>query len=174
MVDMAHIAGLVAAKKHMSPIPYADVVTSTTHKTLRGPRGGLILTNDELLDKKINSAVFPYTQGGPLEHVIAAKAQCFYEALSPSFADYINNVIINTREACKTFQKLGAITSGTDNHLFLLNTYDSFGLTGKEAQELLESAGITTNKNMIPGDTLKPTETSGLRIQGCCELWCRL
>lgn len=164
MVDMAHIAGLVAAKKHMSPIPYADVVTSTTHKTLRGPRGGLILTNDELLDKKINSAVFPYTQGGPLEHVIAAKAQCFYEALSPSFVDYINNVITNTREACKTFQKLGAITSGTDNHLFLLNTYDSFGLTGKEAQELLELAGITTNKNMIPGDTLKPTETSGLRI----------
>lgn len=164
MVDMAHIAGLVAAKKHMSPIPYADVVTSTTHKTLRGPRGGLILTNDELLDKKINSAVFPYTQGGPLEHIIAAKAQCFYEALSPSFVDYINNVIINTKEACKTLQKLGAITSGTDNHLFLLNTYDSFGLTGKEAQELLELAGITTNKNMIPGDTLKPNETSGLRI----------
>ena len=164
MVDMAHIAGLVAAKEHMSPLPYADVVTSTTHKTLRGPRGGLILTNNEELIKKINSAVFPFYQGGPLEHIIAAKAICFQEALDPSFKVYIKSVVDNTRACADEFKRLGAVSSGTDNHLFLLNVLDSYGITGKEAQVKLEGIGITLNKNMIPNDTKKPNETSGLRI----------
>ncbi len=164
MVDMAHIAGLVAAKKHMSPLPYADVVTSTTHKTLRGPRGGLILTNDETLIKKINSAVFPFYQGGPLEHIIAAKAQCFIEAQSPKFEQYVSKLMENTKVCSDTLKDLGAVTTGTDNHLFLLNTLDSFGITGLVAQKKLESIGVTTNKNMIPGDKLTPKETSGLRI----------
>ena len=164
MVDMAHIAGLVAAGLHMSPVPYADVVTSTTHKTLRGPRGGLILTNDEELSKKINSAVFPFYQGGPLEHIIAAKAICFAEALQPSFKEYIAKVMNNTKACAEEFKKLGAISSGTDNHLFLLNVLDSYGITGKEAQIKLEEIGITLNKNMIPNDTKKPNETSGLRV----------
>ena len=164
MVDMAHIAGLVAAKEHMSPVPYADVVTSTTHKTLRGPRGGLILTNNEEFIKKINSAVFPFYQGGPLEHIIAAKAICFAEALNPSFKDYIKCVVNNTKACALEFKNLGAVASDTDNHLFLLNVLDSYGITGKEAQNKLEEIGITLNKNMIPNDTKKPNETSGLRI----------
>ena len=164
MVDMAHIAGLIAAGKHPSPIPYADIVTSTTHKTLRGPRGGLILTNNEELIKKINSAIFPYYQGGPLEHVIAAKAICFKEALDDSFKVYVDAVISNTKECADTFKSLGAVCSDTDNHLFLLNVLDTYGITGKEAQIKLEEIGITTNKNMIPGDTLSPNKTSGIRI----------
>lgn len=164
MVDMAHIAGLVAAKKHMSPIPYADIVTSTTHKTLRGPRGGLILTNDDELIKKINSAVFPYYQGGPLEHIIAAKAVCFKEAMSKDFEKYVNNVVINTKACRDAFNNLGAFVSDTQNHLFLLNTLDTFNMTGLDAQKALEKINITTNKNMIPNDKLKPNKTSGLRI----------
>ena len=164
MVDMAHIAGLVAAKEHMSPIPYADVVTSTTHKTLRGPRGGLILTNDEELFKRINSAVFPYYQGGPLEHIIAAKAICFKEALSDDFKVYVRQLIANNKACRDEFARLGDKVSDTDNHLFLLNVLDSFNMTGLDAQKKLELINITTNKNMIPGDTLKPNKTSGLRI----------
>lgn len=164
MVDMAHIAGLIAAKEHMSPIPYADVVTSTTHKTLRGPRGGLILTNDEELIKRINSAVFPYYQGGPLEHIIAAKAICFKEALSDDFKVYVRQLIANNKACRDEFARLGDKVSDTDNHLFLLNVLDSFNMTGLDAQKKLELINITTNKNMIPGDTLKPNKTSGLRI----------
>ena len=164
MVDMAHIAGLIAAGEHMSPFPYADVVTSTTHKTLRGPRGGLILTNDEELIKRINAAIFPYYQGGPLEHVIAGKAVCFREALSDDFKKYIKGVIANTKACSDEFARLGDIVSGTDNHLFLLNVLDSFGVTGLDAQKKLELINITTNKNMIPGDTLKPNKASGLRM----------
>ena len=164
MVDMAHIAGLVAAKKHISPVPYADIVTSTTHKTLRGPRGGLILTNNPDLIKKINSAVFPFYQGGPLEHVIAAKAVCFKEANTPEFVQYVESLMENTKVCSQTLKDLGAIATDTENHLFLLNTLDSFGITGLEAQKRLEDIGITTNKNMIPGDKLSPKETSGLRI----------
>lgn len=164
MVDMAHIAGLIAGGVHMNPVPYADVVTSTTHKTLRGPRGGIILTNNEELAKKINSAVFPFYQGGPLEHIIAAKAICFKEALQPSFKKYAKTIIENTKACRNEFKKLGAVVSDTDNHLFLLNTLDSFGLTGLDAQKKLEGINVTTNKNMIPGDTLKPNKTSGLRI----------
>ena len=164
MVDMAHIAGLIAANLHQSPVPYADIVTSTTHKTLRGPRGGLILTNNETLIKKINSAVFPYYQGGPLEHIIAGKAICFKEAQSEEFKIYAKNIIENTKVCQETLSSLGALTSKTDNHLFLLNTLDSYNLTGLEAQIMLENVGITTNKNMIPNDKLTPKETSGLRI----------
>ena len=164
MVDMAHIAGLVATGEHISPIPYADVVTSTTHKTLRGPRGGLILCNDEEIATRINKAIFPYYQGGPLEHTIAAKAVCFKEALSNDFKEYIKNVVINTKACADKFEKLGAKVSGTDNHLFLLNVLDTYGVTGKDAQIALEEIGITTNKNMLPNDTLKPGQTSGLRI----------
>ena len=164
MVDMAHIAGLVAAKKHMSPVPYADIVTSTTHKTLRGPRGGLILTNSPELIKKINSAVFPFYQGGPLEHVIAAKAVCFKEANTKEFEKYVESLMENTKACSEELKRLGAIATDTQNHLFLLNTLDSFGITGLEAQKKLESVGVTTNKNMIPGDKLSPKETSGLRI----------
>lgn len=177
MVDMAHIAGLIAAKVHQNPVPYAHVVTSTTHKTLRGPRGGIILTNDETIIKKLNSAVFPYYQGGPLEHIIAAKAVCFKEAMSDEFKNYGKQVILNTKTCRDELFKLGAKVSGTDNHLFLLNTLDSYGLTGLKAQLLLEEVGITTNKNMIPNDTLTPKETSGLRIgfaaattRGCTTL----
>ena len=164
MVDMAHIAGLVAGGAHQNPVDYADVVTSTTHKTLRGPRGGLVLTNNEKLIKKINSAAFPFYQGGPFEHIIAGKAICFKEALSEDFKQYAKDVVDNTKACCEEFKKLGAIVSDTDNHLFLLNTLDSYSLTGKKAQELLESINVTTNKNMIPNDTLSPKETSGLRI----------
>ena len=164
MVDMAHIAGLVAAKKHMSPIPYADIVTSTTHKTLRGPRGGLILTNSADLIKKINSAVFPFYQGGPLEHIIAAKAVCFKEANTEEFKKYVTSLMENTKVCAETLKELGALATDTDNHLFLLNVLDSFGITGLVAQKKLEEIGVTTNKNMIPGDKLSPKETSGLRI----------
>lgn len=164
MVDMAHIAGLIAAKRHMSPVLYADIVTSTTHKTLRGPRGGIILTNSEELIKKINSAVFPFYQGGPLEHIIAAKAICFNEALSDDFVKYVDTLMENTSLCARTLRELGASTTNSENHLFLLNTLKSFKITGKEAQKKLESIGITTNKNMIPGDKLSPKETSGLRI----------
>ena len=164
MVDMAHIAGLVAAGLHPSPVPYADVVTSTTHKTLRGPRGGLILCNDEELIKKINAAIFPYYQGGPLEHIIAGKAVCFKEAMSDDFKKYAKQVMINTKACADKFAELGAKVSGTDNHLFLVNVLDTYGINGKEAQLALEEINITTNKNMIPNDTLSPNKTSGLRI----------
>ena len=164
MVDMAHIAGLIAANEHPSPFPYADVVTSTTHKTLRGPRGGIILSNDEEIAKRINSAIFPYYQGGPLEHIIAAKAVCFKEAMSDEFKEYAKQVKINTKACADKLAELGAIVSGTDNHLFLMNVLDTYGITGKEAQLALEEIGITTNKNMIPNDTLSPAKTSGLRI----------
>ena len=164
MVDMAHIAGLVAAGIHPSPFPYADIVTSTTHKTLRGPRGGIILTNNEELAKKVNSAIFPYYQGGPLEHIIAGKAVAFKEALTDDFKNYTKSLVENTKTCRDEFAKLGVKVSGTDNHLFLINVLESYGLTGKEAEKKLEEICITTNKNMIPGDTLSPNKTSGLRI----------
>lgn len=164
MVDMAHIAGLIAGGAHQNPVDYADVVTSTTHKTLRGPRGGLVLTNNDKLIKKINSAAFPFYQGGPFEHIIAGKAICFKEALNDEFKQYAKDIIINTKACRDELAKLGALVSDTDNHLFLLNTLDSYNLTGKKAQELLETINVTTNKNMIPNDTLSPKETSGLRI----------
>ncbi len=165
MVDMAHIAGLVAAGIHVSPIPYAHVVTSTTHKTLRGPRGGIILTNSEELFKKINSNIFPGIQGGPLEHVIAAKAVSFHEALLPEFIVYQKQVIANAQALATHLTALGIalVSGGTDNHLLLLKT-DSVGLSGKEAEKALEAAGITCNKNMIPGDKRAPFITSGVRI----------
>lgn len=164
MVDMAHIAGLVAGNQHMNPCKYADIVTTTTHKTLRGPRGGLILTNDEELIKRVNSAVFPYYQGGPLEHIIAAKAVCFGEALKKNFEVYAFNVSVNTIAFTNKMRELGAICSDTENHLMLLNTKKSFNLTGLDAQNMLEDINITTNKNMLPGDTESPKTTSGLRI----------
>ena len=166
MVDMAHIAGLVAAGLHQSPIPYADVVTSTTHKTLRGPRGGIILTNNEEIIKKINKTVFPGIQGGPLEHVIGAKAQCFYEALQPEFKQYQQRIIDNCIAMANEFKANGAklVSNGTDNHLMLLDVYNSFGITGKEAETLLDEVNITVNKNTIPGETLSPMKASGIRI----------
>ena len=166
MVDMAHIAGLVATGLHPSPVPYADVITTTTHKTLRGPRGGLILTNDEEIITKINKTIFPGIQGGPLMHVIAAKAQCFYEAMEPSFKDYTTNIIKNAKALSKTFIDNGVkvISGGTDNHLILIDVKSSFGITGKEAETILDKINITTNKNTIPNDTESPFKTSGLRI----------
>ena len=164
MVDMAHIAGLVAAGVHPNPVEYADVVTSTTHKTLRGPRGGIILTNDEGLAKRINSAIFPFYQGGPLEHIIAGKAICFKEASSSEFKKYAEGIVENTKACRDKLKSLGAKVSETEVHLFLLNVLDTFGITGLDAQKRLEEIGVTTNKNMIPGDTLKPNKTSGLRI----------
>ena len=166
MVDMAHIAGLVAAGLHPNPIEYADIVTSTTHKTLRGPRGGLILTNDEALAKKINSSVFPGCQGGPLMHVIAGKAVAFKEALDPSFKDYAAQVIKNCKALADELMKLGynLVSGGTDNHLILVDIYGSVGVTGKKAENILHSVNITANKNAIPNDTQKPTITSGLRL----------
>lgn len=166
MVDMAHIAGLVAAGLHMNPCNYADVVTSTTHKTLRGPRGGFILTNDEEIIKKINKTIFPGMQGGPLMHVIAAKAQCFYEALDPSFITYQYHVIMNIRALSDYLLEKGMkiVSGGTDNHLILLDTYNSLGITGKEAEEILDRIHITVNKNTIPGETLSPMKASGIRI----------
>lgn len=166
MVDMAHIAGLVAAGLHQSPIPYADVVTSTTHKTLRGPRGGIILTNNEEIIKKINKTVFPGIQGGPLEHVIGAKAQCFYEALQPEFSVYQQHIIDNCIAMAEEFKVLGmkVVSNGTDNHLLLLDVYNSLGITGKEAETLLDEINITVNKNTIPGETLSPNKASGIRI----------
>ena len=166
MVDMAHIAGLVATGLHPSPVPYADVITTTTHKTLRGPRGGLILTNDEDIITKINKTIFPGIQGGPLMHVIAAKAQCFYEAMEPCFKDYTTNIIKNAKALSKTFINNGVkvISGGTDNHLMLIDVKSSFGITGKEAETILDKINITTNKNTIPNDTESPFKTSGLRI----------
>ena len=166
MVDMAHIAGLVAAGLHENPVLYADVVTSTTHKTLRGPRGGLILTNDEEIIKKINKSIFPGMQGGPLMHVIGAKAQCFYEALQPEFKEYAKNIIKNANAMAEEFKKNGVkvISGGTDNHLLLIDVKTSFNLSGKEAEHILDSICITVNKNTIPFDTETPNVTSGLRI----------
>jgi len=165
MVDMAHIAGLVATGLHPSPIPYADVVTSTTHKTLRGPRGGLILTNNEEIIKKINKTIFPGIQGGPLMHVIGAKAQCFYEALQPEFKEYQNQVLKNIKALANelTNKGLRIISNGTDNHLILVDV-TSIGLTGKEAEEILDKINITCNKNTIPYDKESPFVTSGIRI----------
>ena len=166
MVDMAHIAGLVATGLHPSPVPYAHVVTTTTHKTLRGPRGGLILTNDEEIAKKINKMVFPGIQGGPLEHVIAAKAQCFYEALQPEFKTYCENVIKNVKVLADSLKEEGfrIISGGTDNHLILVDVKSSCGITGKDAQNLLDQIHITTNKNTIPNDSESPMISSGLRL----------
>ena len=165
-VDMAHIAGLVAAHLHQNPCLFADVVTSTTHKTLRGPRGGIILTNDEEIAKKINKAVFPGIQGGPLEHIIAAKAECFYEALQPSFKEYQEQVLKNMQVLCETLKEEGfvLISGGSENHLVLVDVKSSVGMTGKEAEEILDQIHITVNKNTIPNETEKPTVTSGIRV----------
>lgn len=165
MVDMAHIAGLVAAGLHQSPIPYADVVTTTTHKTLRGPRGGLILCNNEYLAKKLNSAVFPGTQGGPLMHVIAGKAVCFGEALKPEFKEYQQRVINNAQALAKglTSRGLNLVSGGTDNHLVLLSLIGT-GVTGKELEARLDDVHITLNKNTVPNEPLSPFVTSGVRI----------
>jgi glycine hydroxymethyltransferase len=166
MVDMAHIAGLVATSQHPSPVPVADVVTTTTHKTLRGPRGGMILSNNLEIGKKINSALFPGIQGGPLEHVIAGKAQAFYEDLQPQFTDYIKQVIKNAKAMAEVFSEsdnIRVVSGGTDNHLMIIDITDT-GLTGKDAQSLLDSVNITTNKESIPGDKRSPFITSGLRI----------
>jgi len=166
MVDMAHIAGLVAAGLHPSPVPYADITTTTTHKTLRGPRGGLVLTNDEALAKKINSNVFPGIQGGPLEHVIAGKAISFKEALDPSFKDYASQVIKNAKAMAEIFndsEKARLISGSTDNHLLLIDV-TGFDMTGKDAEKLLDTVNITVNKNSIPFETLSPFKTSGIRV----------
>ena len=178
MVDMAHIAGLVAAGLHPSPVPYAHVTTTTTHKTLRGPRGGLILTNDEDLAKRINKAIFPGTQGGPLMHTIAAKAVCFGEALDESFKDYAQRILNNTRALADGLMKEGfrLVSGGTDNHLLLVDLSGMKVATGKEAEHLLDEVGITSNKNAIPYDTTTPFITSGIRLgtaavttRGCGE-----
>jgi glycine hydroxymethyltransferase len=165
MVDMAHIAGLVAAGQHESPVPYADITTTTTHKTLRGPRGGLILTNDETLAKKINSAIFPGTQGGPLMHVIAGKAVCFGEALKPEFKTYQEQIVKNAKVLADELLKYGfnLVSGGTDNHLMLVDLRP-FHITGKEFEKRLDSIHITANKNAIPNDPEKPFVTSGVRI----------
>ena len=166
MVDMAHIAGLVAAGLHPSPIPYADVVTTTTHKTLRGPRGGMILSSQEAADKyKFNKAIFPGTQGGPLMHVIAAKAVCFQEALQPEFKAYQERIVKNAQALCKGLQSrdIKIVSDGTDNHLMLVDL-TPYNLTGKEVEKLLDSAHITANKNTIPNDPQKPFVTSGIRL----------
>ena len=165
MVDMAHFAGLVAAGVHPSPLPWADIVTTTTHKTLRGPRGGMILTNDEALGRRIDSAVFPGLQGGPLMHAIAAKAVAFGEALQPGFRDYAEAVVANARALAETLQEGGLeiVSGGTDTHLLLVDLRP-LGLTGNVAEEALDRAHITCNKNGIPFDPEKPTVTSGLRL----------
>lgn len=166
MVDMAHIAGLVAAGYHPNPLPYADVVTSTTHKTLRGPRGGIILTNNEIIAAKINKMIFPGAQGGPLEHIVAAKAICFGEALKPEFKIYQEQVLKNMQAMVKTFKEnnIPVISNGTDNHLCLIDTYTTYNVTGHDASNILSKAQITCNKNGIPFDTLPPMKTSGLRL----------
>lgn len=165
MVDMAHIAGLVAAGVHQSPVPYADITTTTTHKTLRGPRGGLILTNDEALAKKINSAIFPGTQGGPLMHTIAAKAVCFGEALKPEFKEYQKKIVENAKALSEGLLKRGfnLVSGGTDNHLMLVDLRP-FNITGKELEHRLDEVYITVNKNAIHNDPEKPFVTSGIRI----------
>ena len=166
MVDMAHIAGLVAAGVHPSPVPYADVTTTTTHKTLRGPRGGLILTNDEEIAKLINKAIFPGIQGGPLMHTIAAKAVCFGEALKPEFKTYAEQIVKNAAALADQLLKEGfkLVSGGTDNHLMLVDLTGMKVDTGKEAEHLLDEVGITCNKNAIPFDTQKPFVTSGIRV----------
>ncbi len=183
LVDMAHIAGLVAAGVHPSPFPYADIVTTTTHKTLRGPRGGMILTNNFDLAKKINSSVFPSIQGGPLMHVIAAKAIALKEAMSDDFKNYAKQIILNCQAMADELQKLGyhIVSGGTDNHLILVDIYGSVGLTGKEAETILHQVNITCNKNAVPKDPLKPMITSGIRLgtpaittRGFNEEECRL
>lgn len=166
MVDMAHIAGLVATGRHPSPVPFADVTTSTTHKTLRGPRGGLILANDADLAKKLNSAVFPGSQGGPLEHVIAGKAVAFGEALSPDFAAYADAILANAKALGRGMESRGLrlVSGGTDNHLLLVDLTPAGNVTGKDAEGLLDSVGITVNKNTIPGERRSPFVTSGIRV----------
>ena len=170
LCDMAHYSGLVAAKRYPSPIPFADVVTSTTHKTLRGPRGGMILWSNPDYTKRINSAIFPGTQGGPLMNMIAAKAQCFSEALKPSFGWYIDNVIKNARIMSDVFMKAGynVITGGTDSHMFLVDLSDK-SISGREAADRLEANGITVNKNGVPNDPRNFIETSGIRIGTAAE-----
>ena len=165
MVDMAHIAGLVAAGLHPSPIPYADVVTTTTHKTLRGPRGGVIMCKEEL-GKDIDRAVFPGMQGGPLMHIIAAKAACFYEALQPEFKDYAKQIIKNAKALEQSLKEEGfrLVADGTDNHLLLIDVKASCGMSGKKAERLLDEINITANKNAIPFDTEKPFKASGIRV----------
>lgn len=166
MVDMAHIAGLVAAGLHQNPCAYADVVTSTTHKTLRGPRGGLILTNNAEIAKKIDKEVFPGIQGGPLMHVIAAKAQCFYEALQPEFKGYQEQIIKNANAMAERFKEKGVrvISNKTENHLLLMDVKSSFNMAGKEAEQILSKINITCNKNTIPNDTESPLKASGIRL----------
>jgi len=165
-VDMAHIAGLVAAGYHQNPCDYADVVTSTTHKTLRGPRGGIILTNNEEIIKKINRTIFPGTQGGPLMHIIAAKAIAFKEDLQPSFKEYAHQIILNAKALSDELKRLGyhIISNGTDNHLLLVDVYSGLGITGKEAETMLHEVNITCNKNTIPNEKLSPTLASGIRL----------
>ena len=166
MADIAHIAGLVATGYHPSPLPYCDIVTSTTHKTLRGPRGGIIMTNNPEIAKKVDKNIFPGIQGGPLEHVIAAKAVAFYEDLQDSYKDYIHQVILNAQAMAKFFIDKGysILTGGTDNHLFMIDIKKSRNMTGLECQKLLESCNITVNKNSIPFDDEKPFYASGIRI----------
>ena len=165
MVDMAHIAGLVAGGAHMSPIPYADVVTTTTHKTLRGPRGGMILTNNEEIAKKVNKAIFPGTQGGPLEHIIASKAVCFGEALKPEFKTYARNIVTNAKALADGLQSRGVklVSGGTDNHMMLIDLSD-LECTGKELEHNLDEVHITANKNTVPGEKRSPFITSGVRV----------
>ena len=165
MVDMAHIAGLVAGGQHQNPVPYADVVTTTTHKTLRGPRGGLILTNNEYLIKRINSAIFPGTQGGPLEHVIAGKAVCFGEALKPEFKEYAAKIVENAKAMADELTARGVklVSGGTDNHLLLIDLTDE-DCTGKELEHNLDEVHITANKNTVPGEKRSPFVTSGVRV----------
>ena len=166
MVDMAHIAGLVVAGEHPSPVPYAHVVTTTTHKTLRGPRGGVIMTNDEEIAKKIDKAIFPGIQGGPLMHIIAAKAVAFKQALSPEFKEYQHQIVKNAKALAEVLEKGGLrlVSGGTDNHMILVDLKSSKGLTGQAVEKALDKAGITVNKNGIPYDTEKPMVTSGIRI----------
>ena len=166
MVDMAHIAGLVATGRHPSPVPHADVVTTTTHKTLRGPRGGMILTNDPDLAKRLDSAVFPGSQGGPLEHVIAGKAVAFREALSPDFAAYTDAILANARALGRGMESRGLrlVSGGTDNHLLLVDLTAAGDVTGRDAERALDDVGITVNKNTIPGERRSPFVTSGIRV----------
>lgn len=166
LADVAHIAGLIVTGYHESPVGYADIITSTTHKTLRGPRGGIILTNNEELAKKINKTLFPGCQGGPLEHVIAAKAVAFKEDLSEDFKNYIHQVVLNCKAFAEEFKKLGykLITNGTDNHLLLIDVKTSLNMTGKQAEDKLALVNITCNKNSIPNDTEKPMQSSGIRL----------
>jgi glycine hydroxymethyltransferase len=170
LVDMAHYSGLIAGGVYGNPVPFADVVTSTTHKTLRGPRGGIILWNNEEYTRKINSAIFPGTQGGPLMHIIAAKAQCFIEASTPEFVEYATKVVNNAKAMCKVFEESGfpVQTGGTDSHIILMDLIDS-QYSGREAADILEDNGITVNKNGVPNDPRSFVETSGIRIGTAAE-----